>query len=558
MASAPKSSGPLTGPIIFDGHATPVKSALFFIICAAWILPGLIGHDPWKSDDAVTFGTVLELLRHGHWAAPHIAGVAYTEYPPLYTWIAALTATLFSPLMPLHDAARLATGLCMVVTFVYVKKTATRLFDERAGRIAVLLLLGCLGLLLRGHEMHPEAAGLAGFSVAFYGLTRIQSEATKGGVTLGIGCAVIALSVGLVPALFPLLIAVVSMALLRDLGHRAPWRGILIGLVLAGVASGVFVAILNYANQPLERWWGAILGLPQHEGRRASDWTYFLSVLPWYALPALPIALWVWIKDRKRLRERQDSALPLAAFVVLCIGLSLFRKASDAVAMVLLVPLAVAASGAPDRLPRGVARFVDWFGLVFFGLGVVALWLYWTAAITGAPAGAARAVARQAPGFSFEFAIIPFAIALALTAIWLYAVVRAHRNNRRAIVNWSAGLTILWVLPNLLALAAVDHVRSYRAVAQSLAAKLPPGTACVEGVGVGDAQRALIDYWAAIRIKTGAGDCPLVLTQGTRDRPATPPPGATLLWQGARPGDNIEKLALYRLAAVSPAVKNPN
>ena len=57
--------------------------------------------------------------------------------------------------------------------------------------------------------------------------------------------------------------------------------------------------------------------------------------------------------------------LPLAAFIVLLIGVSLFRKASDAVAMVLLIPLAVAASGAPDRLPRGVARFVDWFGLVF-------------------------------------------------------------------------------------------------------------------------------------------------------------------------------------------------
>ncbi len=543
----PDTRGPLTGPIIFDGRATPVKTALFYIVCAAWILAGLLGHDPWKADDAITFGTVLELLRQGHWVAPHVAGVPYPEYPPLYTWLASLTAYLTSGAMPLHDGARLATGLCMVVTFLYVKKAATRLHDERAGRMAVLLLLGSLGLLLRGHEMNPEVLGLAGFAMALYGLTRINSDGTKGGVTLGAGCAIIALSTGLIPALFPIAIALAAVALQRDLGNRAPRKGVLIALGFAVAAAALFAVLLVWSGQPLERWWGALLGLPLREGRRATDWTYFVTVLPWYALPSLPFALWVWAKDRRRIRDRQDLALPLAAFLVLLVGVSLLRKANDAVAMGLLVPLAIAASGAPDRLPRGVARFVDWFGLVFFGLGALALWLYWSAAVTGIPAAAARAVARQAPGFTFEFAFAPFAIALALTLVWLYAVARAHRNNRRAIVNWSAGLTILWVLPNLLALSAFDHVRSYRGVAQSLLAQAPPGGRCVAGIGVGDAQRALLDYWASLRLDEAGSGCPLVLTQGTRDRPAPVPADATLVWEGARPGDNLEKLRLYAL-----------
>ncbi|MBL8521933.1 MAG: glycosyltransferase family 39 protein [Betaproteobacteria bacterium] len=557
MASPPKSNPPLTGPIVFDGHATPVKSALFFIICTAWILPGLIGHDPWKSDDAVTFGTVLEILRHGHWAVPHIAGVPHHEYPPLYAWLAALTAMLFSPILPLHDGARLATGICMALTFLYVKKTAARLHDERAGRIAVLLLLGCLGLLLRGHEMNPEVLGLTGFAVSLYGLTRLGSEAAKGGLTLGAGGAITALSIGLLPALLPLATGVATMALLRDFGNRATWRGLAIGLALACAGTLLFLVLLVNAGQALDRWWGALLGVPWEAGRRAADWSYFVTLLPWYALPALPFAIWVWVKDRRRLRERLDSALPLAAFVVVLVGLSLARKASDAAAMTLLIPLAVAASAAPDRLPRGVARFVDWFGLVFFGLGVIALWLYWTAAISGTPAGAARAVARQVPGFNFEVAVVPLLVAMALTGIWLYAVVRAHRNNRRAIVNWSAGLTILWVLPNLLALPAIDHVRSYRFVAQSLARNVPQGSTCVGGVGVGDAQRALLDYWASIRVRNDAPECPLVLTQGTRERPATAPAGAALTWEGARPGDNLERLRLYARPA-DPAGKTVN
>ncbi len=547
MTSAQKNSGPLTGPIVFDGHSTPVKSALFYIICTAWILAGLVGHDPWKSDDAITFGTVLEMLRQGHWAAPHVAGVPHSEYPTLYMWLASLMASAFSPIMPLHDAARLATGLCMAMTFLYVKKAATRLHDERAGRIAVLLLLGTLGLLLRGHEMNPEVLGLTGLAVAFYGLTRIGSEATKGGTTLGAGCAIIALSIGFVPALFPIAIALASMALQRDLSNPAPWRGMGIALAMAVAASMAFVAILLANDFSLGPWWGAILGLPFSEGRRATDWSYFVTILPWYALPALPFAIWVWAKDRRRIRERQDLALPLAAFLVLLAGVSIFRRANDAVAMVLLIPLAIAAAGAPDRLPRGVARFVDWFGLVFFGLGALALWLYWTAAVTGTPAAAARAVARQAPGYTFELSTVPFGIALTLTLLWLYAVARAHRNNRRAIVNWSAGLTILWALPNLLALSAVDHVRSYRGVAQTLMSKVPGGSGCIRGIGVGDAQRVLIDYWAGIRIQSPAQNCPLVLTQGTRDRPAVVPAGAIFIWEGARPGDNLEKLRLYAL-----------
>ena len=52
----------------------------------------------------------------------------------------------------------------MAVALTYSHRTAKRLFDERAGRICVLLLIGCIGLLVRGHEMNPELAGLSGLA----------------------------------------------------------------------------------------------------------------------------------------------------------------------------------------------------------------------------------------------------------------------------------------------------------------------------------------------------------------------------------------------------------
>lgn len=39
----------------------PVTLAV--LLCVAWILPGLIGHDPWKPEEAHTFGVVYQLLK---------------------------------------------------------------------------------------------------------------------------------------------------------------------------------------------------------------------------------------------------------------------------------------------------------------------------------------------------------------------------------------------------------------------------------------------------------------------------------------------------------------
>ena len=76
----------LRQPIVFDGTSSPVKTTLFVIICAAWILPGLIGHDPWKPDEAMVFGVINSMLRDGAWVVPTIAGTTTHDYPPLYYW----------------------------------------------------------------------------------------------------------------------------------------------------------------------------------------------------------------------------------------------------------------------------------------------------------------------------------------------------------------------------------------------------------------------------------------------------------------------------------------
>ena len=53
-------------------------------LLAAWVLLGLAGHDPWKPDEAYTFGLVYHISETGEWLVPTLAGEPFVEEPPLF------------------------------------------------------------------------------------------------------------------------------------------------------------------------------------------------------------------------------------------------------------------------------------------------------------------------------------------------------------------------------------------------------------------------------------------------------------------------------------------
>src|SRR5688572_24089627 len=145
------------------------RRLLLVLLCLAWILPGLVAHDPWKPDEAYTFGVVYEMIRGGSWIAPSLAGEPFLREPPLYYLSAAASALFFSPILPLHDAARLATGFYIALTLLFCGLAGRELNGAGAGALAAALLIGCFGLVVRGHQLVPQVAGVAGFAMAYYG-----------------------------------------------------------------------------------------------------------------------------------------------------------------------------------------------------------------------------------------------------------------------------------------------------------------------------------------------------------------------------------------------------
>ena len=544
------------GRIAYDGTRTPLKTTLFLILCFTWLLPGLVGHDPWKVDEATAFGTVVEMLRTGDWVSWRIAGEAYFDKAPLYLWAAALDVKLWGGLLAAPDAARLTSGLFMAGTLGFLSLACLELLGERAIRMGVLLFIGCLGLLLRAHEMVTGLAGLTGIALALYGLALAGRRPYAGGAVAGVGMGMAFLGDGFLPlGMLALLLGVLPLI--------APfWRtrryaaSVAIALACAAPLIAAWLAALAHADPPALRPWL----------ERATDfgWAelfdrddplevfYFVRILPWYAWPAWPLAAWSLWRSRHRLAARRELLLPLAAFGSFLFVTSIFGEAREVNAIPLLLPLAILGVAELDTLPRGAASALDWFGMTTFFLFAALVWLGWAAALTGKPDFMAAWISREVPGFRYRFDFLAFALAALLTLVWLVVVVRSLRSTRRALINWTAGIAMVWMLVMTLGLPLVDQARSYRAVAMRLVQHLPRDRGCVARVNVGDAQRALLDYFAGLRTvaaDTAAGArCDLRLLQAP---PAHVPRVTTdwsEIWRGSRAGDRNELFVLYRRA----------
>jgi len=174
------------------------SGALAVGLMAAWIVLGLIGHEPWKPDEAYTFGLVWHILETGQWLVPTLGGEPFVEKPPLFFWTAALFAKAFAWALPVHDAARLASGFSVALTLWFTwLATGKRI-------AAALLLAGSLGYLQHAHQLITDNALVAGIAIGTCGLAR------SNGLLLGTGAGIAFLSKGL---LGPGMLALSALAL---------------------------------------------------------------------------------------------------------------------------------------------------------------------------------------------------------------------------------------------------------------------------------------------------------------------------------------------------------
>jgi len=549
-----------------SGQLAPqtMPTAWLVALAAAWIFPGLLGHDPWKPDEAYTFGLVYSLLNSGDWIVPMLAQEPFMEKPPLFYWSAALVAKLLAPPFALHDAARLTTGIFMALTFGFVAGAARELYGKGRGTVATLLLMACLGIVVRSHQLITDISLLTGFAVAFFGLALALRSPAAGGFWLGTGVGIGFMSKGLLaPGIFG--IVVVLLPLLPAWRTRAHVQSLLIAAVACAPWLLAWPAAL-YAKSPalFNEWlmvnnFGRFLG--SNDLGPTADNAHYLRILPWYALPTLPLAAWALWRARVKGLTTPPFALPLLGFLVIFLVLSVSADARELYALPMLIPLALLATPAIDTLRRGAANLMYWFSIMGGGFFMIVAWFYWTALELALPAKLHAHLHTLQPGYTPGFKWLAFTLAALYSIGWIVLLLKLRKTRERPVIAWAATMTMVWGLLAILFVGWLDAGKSYRAMIADMQKSLPAQYDCIASQSLGEPQRAMLHYFANIityRLDEPARkrDCEITLTQGVASEEQVPPGRWEKIWEGTRPGDKVERYRLYRQPSESPASKH--
>jgi 4-amino-4-deoxy-L-arabinose transferase-like glycosyltransferase len=287
--------------------AEPFSPAALALIALAFALPGLAGHDLWKSHDAIGLGIVHEMARSGEFIVPRVAGLLWLNDPPLYHWAAAGFGAALHSLLEFHAAARLASGAFVLLAFSLIYLAARQwggrdgAGDHTAATAAMLLLLGCVGLMVHAHEAVPELATLAALCGAFASLPRAASDPLAAGVAFGAALGAALLSSHWVPAAALFVAVATAHFACPEWRTRSGVLFIAISSLIAGVMAVLWpLALASRSTGLFEAWWAAVI-LPQ--GDFLAKLRYFLGAGSWFAWPAWPLAFWTLWSLRRKWRE---------------------------------------------------------------------------------------------------------------------------------------------------------------------------------------------------------------------------------------------------------------
>ena len=525
------------------------------LLCAAYLLPGLVGRDPWRNADITAFGQMVAIAEgRTPWWAPTLGGVP-ADTALLPHWLGALFISAGSGWVDPALAARVPFTLLLALTLALVWYTTLHLarteaaqpvpfaFGGEAAPVdyaraiadgAVLALMATLGLLQLGHETTPELGQLCAMSLFIYALAAAPYRHSRSRIAVlaalpllaGSGAPSMAMAAGLGG------LAVCSLSRYAEVRSFTVW-------VAVSMAAAALLAML------LGAWrWRTV---PVDAGdlpALARQWL-------WFMWPAWPLALWTLWRWRRQLSHRHLS-VPLIA-VAVALGSNLAMDGSDRALMLGLPGLAVLAAFALPTLKRSAAAAIDWFSVSLFTLCVIFIWVIYIAMQTGVPAKPAANVARLLPGFESQFSVVTLLLAAAGTAAWV-ALVRWRTGRHRealwkSLVLPSSGVALCWLLAMTLWLPPLDYARSPRPLVDALRSMVP-ADACIAAPGLPPATVAALEFFGHWRVDAGmdamAGDCAFLLRAARLPEVPAAPAGWEAVGLANLPRDRVDLLQVLR------------
>ena len=509
------------------------KHCLYALICALWILPGLVGRAPWHPAELFLTPMAAEMADGGLRWMPLLLGEPFLEHPPLYIWLAAASAKVFA-FLPAHEGARLINIPLLAAGFLFLYLCGSRKYGAKTGWLSVLLALGAAGFMIRAHLLEPGVAAFAGAGALLWGALILKTHALVGGAVCGLAVGFLFLSAGVAPAFAAVLFLLLLVMRRRSRGGVA---GLVVALAVALPLLLLWPAVLAQRQPEVFQLWLSA-ALPSFS---PSNILRMPLLFAWALFPALPIAAaGLFMSRRKRQTFGGDDELFAALLFFVLAALSiLWGGGADEEDLFFALPaLALAAARFMQKLPDDAAVVLDWFALLVVGVFCAgAAWVLWLCLVFGAPEFAVSYMAETFPGFELP-PPSPFAVAAAIfvTALWCALIANFGRSNERAVVNWSCGVTVVWLIFNALWLGYADSAKSYQKPALEIRAALDGGCVAKTRGGAPARMLAQLSYWGA---QVGGDECAFALERAGEGK------GGAALWSGGRAGKT--KYRLYQV-----------
>lgn len=545
-----------TPALVTKRGARRMPRLALLLLCAAYVLPGVFGRDPWRNADSIAFGYMLSVAEgRSSWLAPSLGGIPAPS-ALLPHWLGALFIRVLSPWFDPALAARVPFALLLALVLVLTWYSAYHLARTEAAQpvafafggeaepvdyaraiadAAVLALIASLGLLQLGHETTPEMAQLFAVSLLLWAMAaapyrrwRARLAAPLALVLLaGSGAPSMALAMGLWG------MPVCAMSTYAQVRRVVPWLAL--GLAAASLLAwrlGVWAWRVDLELDPRELLQTGRLWL-------------------WFMWPAWLLALWTLWRWRRHLQHRHVSVPLVIAGVAL--ASSFLMSGSDRALLLGLPGLAVLAAFALPTLSRSTTAGIDWFSMILFTLLAGTLWVIYLSVQTGMPAKPAANVARLAPGFTPQFNALALLLALAASACWIWLVRWRTGRHREALwkslVLPAGGVALCWLLLMTLGLPILDYARSYRPLVERIARHVPPH-ACVAAPEQAPALVTALEFFGPFRVDARNGvaqtPCDHLVRVEPAASPRAAPEGWTRIARERRPTDRNNMTSIYR------------
>lgn len=503
-------SSPPTPAVVTQSAVRRLPRAALWMFCVAYVLPGFIGRDPWRTQDLAAFGMMRELAqgRTPWWPLSWLG--QGPDLPALLPyWLGALAIKIAPSWISVDFAARIPFALLLALTliatwyavyylarrdaaqpvpFAFGGEAQPKDYARAMADGGLLAMIAMLGLAQLSHETTPYAAQLAFTAMLFYAYAASPYHHWLPAIAAAIASLGLALSG--VPAFGIALAGAGSLARAVQHDKFARYWAVYFGTL------GLIAA-----------WLALELGLwHAHVGRLPMIWPEWRSwgkLMLWFTWPAWPMALiclWKWRAWWRHLHI----ALPLALAVVIVVA-TIIAPRADRTLLLAAPTLACLAAFALPTLQRNVTALIDWFTLLFFsGCGLV-IWVVWIAMQTDFPAQPAANVHKLVPGFESSFSLFAFLAAVGATLAWAWLVSwRAGRHRDalwKSLVLPASGAAMSWLLLMTLWMPLLNFARSDIAIVRQITLPLPPNyKGCVAIEGVSQSEAAALAYHGALKL----------------------------------------------------------